>query len=212
MKLLITLVCLYFAGFATGCISTRVSSLVDPAYRDSSYGRILVIGNYSQIEQTKMSETKMVKYLQDSGIFAVANSEILPPLRKYSDSEIALVYKKYDLDACIIMFLTGDSSEGFYTSGMTNINHGIGYGGFGTSTVTTSVTSTHGSYEKKSYVDTRAELRDIRTGSLVARCETNSEQTSYPESYLGGSAESLMSSICEKMVAEFKKNKLLRKK
>ncbi len=212
MKPTITSFCLCIAFLATGCISTRVSSLIDPAYRDSSYGRILVVGNYSQIEQTKLAETKMVKYLLDSGIFAIANSEILPPLRKYSDSEMSLAYKKFDLDATIIMFLTGDSSEGFYTAGSTNINHGVGFGSFGSTTSTTSVTSTHGSYEKKSYVDTRAELRDIRNGYLVARCETNSEQTSYPESYLGGSGESLMASICEKMVAEFKKNKLLRKK
>jgi hypothetical protein len=208
-----------FAFFVTGCVSTKVTSLVDPAYRDSSYGRILVIGNYDKIELTKLSEKHLVKDLTDSGVFAIANSDLLPPLRKYSDSEIAVIYSKYHLDACIIISQTGEKSEGVYLPGWTNINNSVDYGshyggGFSNgTTVTTSVTSTPGSYQKTGYIDTRAELRDIKTGALVSRCETNSETTSYPNS-IGGNVSNdyLLQSICEKIVAELRKNKLVVKK
>ncbi|MEP7234381.1 MAG: hypothetical protein ABI778_03705 [Ignavibacteriota bacterium] len=213
MKSLIIAFSITTCALMSSCTTTRVSSLVDPLYRDSSYGRILVIGNYSRIGPLKMSEEKMVKNLQDSGVFAIANSDLLPPLRKYSDSEIAVVYRKYDLDACIVMYSTGDSSEGIYLPGWTNISNGVNYGGFGGTTMTTSVTASGGSFQKTKYVETRAELRDIRTGYLVSRCETSSQQTSYPGSLiLEENNEYLMTSICQKMVAEFRKNRLVRKK
>lgn len=202
--------------FVTGCISTRVTSLVDPQYRDSSYGRILVVADYSQLEMIKMVEKQMVQDLLDSGVFAVANSDLLPPLRKYSDEEITVIYSKYDLDACLIITPMGEKSEGFYLPGWTGINQNIdvnkGFGAIpGSTTVTTSVLSTPGTYENRSYVDTRAELRDIRSGALVSRCETNSEQTSYNTSTQPLN-EQLVQSVCEKMVEEFNKNKLLRRK
>jgi hypothetical protein len=213
MSRVLIIFCLWSAVFEVGCISTRVTSLVDPAYRDSSYGRILVIGNYEKLELTKLAEQHLVEDLKDSGVFAIAQSDLLPPLRKYSDSEITAIYVKYNLDACIIISMTGQTSNDYYMPGWTNIGNSIHQGYTGTS-VTTSVNQMPGHYQTKSVTDSRAELRDIKSGALVCRCETSSEQTRNSNDILssGSNNDYLMSSICKKIVEELRKNNLIKTK
>ncbi|MBS1903876.1 MAG: hypothetical protein JSS75_09245 [Bacteroidetes bacterium] len=195
-----------------GCVSTHVTSLVDPLYRDSSYARILVIGSFPTIEATKLAEQHLVRDLTDSGTFAIANTEILPPLRKYSDSEITLIYRKYDLDACVVISPTSERSNLVYVPGWTHIDNSIHQNTVGTS-VTTSVNSIPGNYQQTNYIGTKAELRDIKTGALVCRCETNSKHvTEYATSSSSSENDYVMNSICEKIVGELEKNKLLKHK
>jgi hypothetical protein len=213
MSRVLIIFCLWSAVFEVGCISTRVTSLVDPAYRDSSYGRILVIGNYEKLELTKLAEQHLVEDLKDSGVFAIAQSDLLPPLRKYSDSEITAIYVKYNLDACIIISMTGQTSNDYYMPGWTNIGNNIHHGFTGT-TVTTSINQMPGNYETKSVTDSKAELHDIKSGALVCRCETSSEQTRNSTDIFssGTNNDYLISSICKKIAEELRKNNLVHAK
>src|SRR5688572_2010225 len=199
----------------SSCLSTRVTSIVDLNYRDSSFSRILVVGNFEQLEQTQLFENEMVMHLRDSGIFAVANSRLLPPLRKYSDSEISAVYAKYSLDACLILSSMGEKTTMFQYPGWTSIdqkiNAGHRIGSFEKTTVTTSVSQHGGSTKTTFTVGTKAELRDVKNGAVVSRCEANSEQISYGSTSSPTIDNAIVGSVCQEMIGEFNRNKLLRK-
>jgi hypothetical protein len=154
----------------------------------------------------------MVKNLSDSNVFAIANSDLLPPIRRYSDSEVSVIYSKYNLNACLVISPAGDSSERIYIPGTTMADADVSRTpGFGT-TASASVMQSGGTNKKISYINTRADLRDIKTGALVCRCETSSEKTEYDNNPFNPSTDDLIKSISEKIVAELGKNKLLKKK
>ncbi len=158
----------------------------------------------------------MVEVLNDKGVFAVSNYDILPPLRAYTEAEKQQAYARYHFDAYITISPAGDSSESYYTPGMTTTSADVshrhdGFTGTTTTSASASTSTIPGQYKKTSYYDTRIELYAMGANSIICRCDANTSQDSSPGAERFSGTGSRMSSICSNVANELEKNKLLRK-
>ncbi len=74
-------------------VSSKIVSFKDPAYRDAAFSRILVRADYDKLDEMKKVESELVFLLNKEGMYAVANSTILPPIRNYTEEEKKECYK-----------------------------------------------------------------------------------------------------------------------
>ena len=88
---------------SASCSHNRVSSLKDPTHQDKKYQRVLVIGNFASNKVIKEVENQFSRNLNKSGVFALPNYQLLPPLREYSEEEIKTALDKDNFDALIVV-------------------------------------------------------------------------------------------------------------
>lgn len=146
-----------------GCVSTKITSMVDPMYDGTKFGTILVMSLHENSGLASRFESEMVEQLDDIGVKAFRNREVLPPLRTYTDEEKLAQYKKYGIDAVLII-----APQGANTSTVTVPTYSqsrAAYGG--RSAVAETITVGGDKREVVNDVSTQARLINIANGSAV---------------------------------------------
>ena len=64
-----------------GCASTKMTSFTDPDYRQTTFKRILILANTSDLERRLYFESTMAKVLLDVGVVAIEGFKLFPPTR-----------------------------------------------------------------------------------------------------------------------------------
>jgi len=203
----ISIMCIISVCFVN-CVSSKIVSFRDPTV-DVSFGRILVIANYDNFEAVQKIETLMVKEFKNRGVYAIANSSLLPPIRQYSNEEKLNVLIKEELDGYIIISPSGVNNATIYvptiskTDAKAKVYDNRVYG--------SSQTQTYegGARNVVSSIDTKAELYDLDNGQIVWKGETNTsiKYNAYGQSF--ASVDKVLSSFCVKIVDDLLKNSLL---
>jgi hypothetical protein len=194
-----------------GCVSTNIASFKDPDYDSQSFGRYLVIGNYEKFEMVKMVEGKVVAELTSNGVYAVANSKILPPIREYTDDERRNAFIKYKLDAYLIVSPAGVNNATLYVPSISTTNESASASGNRAHSSSSTVTTPGGEREVLSSVDTKAELYDFQNNHIVwkGQANTNIQYNAYGQTF--ATADNILDSFCSHIVDELAKNDLLKK-
>lgn len=193
--------------FISSCVSTNIASFTDP--NGSKYGRVLVVANYSDFGSMKMIEGMLVDRLDDHGVFAVAMSTILPPIREYSDDEKRSAILRENIDSYLIITPAGSSSGTIYLPSISSTNANVTATDAGASVNANSYQSPGGSRNVLSSVSTTAELYEFSTHHVVwkAQAETNIGYNSFGQTT--GDWTGICSSFCNNIVDDLRSNRLL---
>jgi hypothetical protein len=197
----------------SSCVSTKVSSLKDPDYRNKRFSRVLVIGNFDKIEMTKKMESELVSDLGERGIYAVANSDLLPPLREYTDDEKRNVFISEKLDCYLVLSQAGVNNVIFHVPSTMRTTASVDQSHIGkhkTIDARATATSTSGySTEVVESIDFKGDLFDITNGKLAWTCEANAalNRTSDGTSYAG--TDDIVSSVSSNIVDELDRSLIL---
>jgi hypothetical protein len=89
-----------------GCAHTKITSFVDPDFRDRTYKRILVSVAYDDLEQRQKAETRFVQEFEDTKAECIPSMQILLPTRRYSDSEMFGLLEENGIDAILLVAQT----------------------------------------------------------------------------------------------------------
>jgi hypothetical protein len=193
-----------FAGvLLTSCVSTKIASIKDPSYRNASFKRFLVIANYEKMVDVQKIESMLVKRLNFKGVYAIANSSLLPPIREYTEDEKKNAFITENLDCYLIISQIGENKSTVYIPPTSTTETEVKTSRHKVSETTTTVTTPGGEREIVSTIDTKAELYDIQNGNLVWRGEAT---TSCQPGVIGD----IFDSFCSNIVEELQKNYLLK--
>lgn len=108
MKLKIVLFVIVALLTLEGCASTTITSFKDPQYKTTTFNRILVIANFSNLQRRWRVETQLVKEFQRIGVFAIEYLNLFPPTRDYTDEEKINQLVNNNIDS-FIMIDAGES-------------------------------------------------------------------------------------------------------
>jgi hypothetical protein len=211
MKRRIVLIVLMAVGLAS-CVSTKVTSLKDPAYANHLFYKVLVIGDFKSIEVQKEMENRMVKDLADDGIAAIANYQLLPPLRRYTDDERLTAYRDNSIDCYLLIHSTGTTEGTYHVPTYTTANASVTANGNSAWGSGNSVTS--GGYSQSVLTDVgfQADLFDLNNGSPVCRCESNTHVNYNPNGTTYAGLSDIYGSASSNLADEIKANHLFYKK
>jgi len=210
-KFTISLLIISFTSFLfISCVSTNIASFKDPSYRNVSFGRFLVIANYKKIETVQKVEGMVVDHLKARGVYSVANSSLLPPIREYSDDEKRNAFIAENLDCYIIISPAGLNNATIYVPSISSTSASVSASRNKASGSSTTVTSAGGERDVVSSVDTQAELYDIQNGNIVWKGEASTEikYNAYGQTFAG--IDDVLRSFCSNIVYELEKNFLLK--
>lgn len=148
------------------CATTSATTVRNPQYDDIRFDKIMVSAPFQDLELRKQTEGEFVEDLRYYGVDAVAAIDLLPPIKQYSDEEIAAVIDKHDIDGVMTIALTDAYSEQGYvppttsTTGSTSITNSSIYS---QSTTTTS----GGYYVSKPRAEFEINLFDAGNAEVV---------------------------------------------
>jgi len=170
----------------------------------------LVIANYQKIEIVQKVEDMVVEHLKDRGVYSIANSSLLPPIRQYSDDEKRKVFIAENLDSYIIISPVGVNNATLYVPSISSTSASVSASRNKASGSSTTVTSTGGARDVVSSVDTQAELYDFQNGNIVWRGEANTEvrYNAYGQTF--AQIDDVLRSFCSNIVDELEKKSLLK--
>lgn len=105
--------CAFLWGLASGCtpVTTELHDVVDPDFRDKSYGRILLSALDSDLAQRTATETIFREKFAGLETVAIGSLDILLPTREWKDDEIFPLMKEHGIDAVLMIEETAFSQE-----------------------------------------------------------------------------------------------------
>ncbi|MFN0156968.1 MAG: hypothetical protein ACKVRP_02725 [Bacteroidota bacterium] len=185
--------------FLFGCVSTKVASLIDPDYHNKGFKRVLVIGNFANIDVMKQFENNTVERLKQRGLYAAANYILLPPLREYSDDEKRQVFIKEQFDCYMIISGQGVNNATIYVPTISTTQASVEAQKNRISGTSASVTNEGGARNVVSSIDTQGELYDFQNGRIAWRGSANSKIPYYYGSAMA-EPEAVFKSACMEIV------------
>jgi hypothetical protein len=151
-----------------GCASTSMTSFTDPSYRATSFSRILVVANISDLQSRQRLESRLVEEFRSQGIFAMEGMNLFPPTRTLTDEQKIDLLVQNNIDSYIVVGVGETGTQQVYipqtgsstkTKGSVNV-----YGNTGTYQEK-STTTTYGGYTvSKPWVQFDAKFFDVSNG------------------------------------------------
>lgn len=86
---------------STGCARTRITSFVDPDFRDTRYENVLVLAQHRELSQRRSVEEAFVKQLREAGVPARSALEVMPPTRAYTEDELKAMVDREGVDGVL---------------------------------------------------------------------------------------------------------------
>ena len=179
------------AALVIGCATTDVTAITNPQYKGLSLNKVLVSAQFQDLQTRKTFEHQFVQKLIHGGQDAVAAMDLLPPIKQYSNDEVAQILLKAGVDAAMIITLTDASTQqvyvpqSSYTTGSANV--------YGNSIYSTARTNTYGGYYvSKPRVRFEVDLLYAKNGDVIWKATT----------YTRGNAFANVDTISESLSAQ----------
>jgi hypothetical protein len=206
---LLFLSCAPMGAFIT-IVSSDIVSFKDPSYRDVSFGRILVRADYQKLDAVQKIESRMVQLLNNEGVYAIASSTILPPIREYTEDERNDAILAANIDSYIIISEIRINKDTVFVPPVSTTQTNTVTSRRNAYETTTSYTSPGYDKELIWSIETKAELYDFQNRRIVWKGETNTANTFDGYSLNSAKAEDIFESFCKKIVEELRNNSLLK--
>jgi len=107
------------AFLLVGCAATNISSVSDINSAKRSYSRILVLSTFQDLMYKQAVESAFRQKCIESRIRVRTGSEILPPVREYSQDEVSRTLADRNIDGLLVVALQGYWESHVYTPGYT---------------------------------------------------------------------------------------------
>lgn len=222
-RLLLSACLLLLCAESCARISSKAHSVTDLNYRDRKFSRILVIGNFEKLDQIKEMEYATVFELQLLGVHAAANSELLPPIREYSEDEKKKAYISGGFDAYLQLSEVGVNTVMYHvpivsmTTGITHVHgttplHKNTHAHTGSAVeIGSERTITSGGYSQEAIgsIDFKGELYDIVNGNLAWRCEASTSMLRSKHGNTWSADEDIVYSVCLDLVREMERSEIV---
>lgn len=143
------------AGLLTSCISSHVSSNKDPFYKGGPKSRFLFVMESGTPQDIRELETYAAEMFERKNLVAVPFTKALPPVREYTQEEMAELLRRANIEMYLRVSNSGASTAEVhipsvsYSQGSATAYGGSGYGG----ATGKSATVTSGGYSKKIVTD-----------------------------------------------------------
>ena len=121
-KLLIGLFCVAISG----CASTEMTSFVDPAYRNTTFQKLLIVARTNNLTQRLWLESHLAQAFTIQKVDAKESVLLLPPTRKFSEEQRRDTMVKYGYDAYLVVDVGETGVESIYippTQAVTKTSH-----------------------------------------------------------------------------------------
>ena len=175
------------------CASTTMTSFIDPAYRDATFKRFVIVVRSNNFTSRKWLESLFVEELTSQGIYAKESILLFPPTREYSKEQKQETLIKNKYDAYIVVDVGETGVESIYIP-PTKVTQGHTSGNKWTE-VTNLV---GGGTIEKPWAQVRTTLCDASTNDIAW----------IADSYTGGNGfanfNTVADSYCEKVIDQLK--------
>ncbi len=197
-----------FGLLLSGCASTRMTSFKDPDYEHSTFRRILVIVNTSDLEKKLYFESKLAKVFNEEGIYAKEGFKLFPPTRDLTKADKIDLLIRDSLDAYISVYVGESGVEQVYvppTSTNTKTEGTATISGDRVHYEEKSKTTVNGGYTiSKPWAEFYGKLFEVATGRTVW----------ISSAFTGGSAFSsfytVINSFCDQLLDQLVADKLVK--
>ena len=146
--------------------STKLSSYIDPAFKDKSYKSLIDIADNMNLNERQIVELMFVEKLAKFGIRGVRSIDHLPPTRQYTNDEIIDILIKSKAEGILYVNLTDRDVRSSYVPPTYSTDIELHEDMFGISGHST--TQQHGRYTVESpvvYYDVK--LIDMKSGKIA---------------------------------------------
>jgi hypothetical protein len=175
IKRRLCLLVVFSLTLAACAVTVKVASLTDPDYRDMKFKRVLVFGNFANLQIMEMMESTTVERLKEKGIYAIENYKLFPPIRQYSNEDKRQVIIKEKLDCYLVIAGKSYDSGTVYIPSISTTNvsaNASANQGRGTATT---VTSDSHEQEVVTSVQTEVQLYDLQNARLAWKGDVDSQ-------------------------------------
>lgn len=199
-KLITSCVLLIVSTLIGGCAHTSMTSYIDPSYRASSFKRVLVIANISDLQWRQKVESRLVEAFRDQGIFAMESLDLFPPTRNLSDEQKVKLLLQNHIDSYIVVSVGDAGAQQVYippTGSSTKTSGSVSVYGDNATYQEKSTTTTYGGYTvSKPWAQFDAKLFDA----------SNGQNAWMASAFTGGNAyanyNTVVNSFCDKTVEQ----------
>ncbi|MBK8167855.1 MAG: hypothetical protein IPK64_18065 [bacterium] len=177
-----------------GCASTKMTSRVDPAIVGNPFRKILVHGNFQDLDNREVAEDKLCEKIAAVSVSECVRAlDLFFPGRQYSSEEMMQVLAANGIDGVLVVQPTNSGTQSSYipqTSHTTGSASVAGNSVFGSSTTTTS-----GGYSiSKPWATYASSLYSVERGNVVWYATAQSSGNAY------ASWHDLIRSACGKTI------------
>jgi len=110
LPIFVMIFCMLAPATADAFRSTKQESFTDPDYLDFKPKAVVILVLSDNLEMRKIVEDRISSDFEKRGIKAFANSKLFPPTREWDNTQKAEIYKRYSIDAAIVVAF-GESSQ-----------------------------------------------------------------------------------------------------
>jgi hypothetical protein len=191
-----------------GCASTRMTSFKDPAYRYTTFQRVLIVVNTSNLERMLYFETQMVNEFSKAGFYGIEGYKLFPPTRNLSPTEKVELLKRENIDSYLSISVGETGVERIYippTGTTTSTTGSVTVAGNNATYSEKSVTEIQGGYTlSKPWAEFETKLIDVSNGNTAWLAT----------SFTGGNAfadfNTVINSFCEETLNKLKHDNLIK--
>lgn len=178
------------------CATTEVATIRNPAVSNIQYDLILVSAPFTDLELRRNTEQAFVAELSDYGVAALPAIDVFPPLKQYSETEIADEIARRGVDAIMSVVITDYYEDQSYVPPTTTTTGSASV--YGNTVYGQSTTQTHGGYYL-SHPRVRFDINlfDGNVGEVAWRATTFTAGNAF------ANASSLMASLSRSVVLEY---------
>jgi hypothetical protein len=124
------------------CESTQVTSVKDPLYANGIITRLAVYVKADNLNDRVNIENNVIDIFRQYNLVVYKTSEIIPPIREYTEAEVQTIIMKNKINAVLIIDITKKGSnhsnmtinQPYQTKGSYSYNRNTGNGSYNAST------------------------------------------------------------------------------
>ena len=150
-----------------GCASTKMTSRINPQCIDQCLKRIMVSGNFADLEQQEIAENKLFEKMQRyPQLVCVKSADLFFPGKQYTQDDILRILNENSIDAVLILQPTNSGATSTYipeTKRTTGSVFVCGNTAYGSSTTRT----TGGHSINKPWAHYEESLLSCETGDVI---------------------------------------------
>lgn len=164
-----------------GCASTKMTSRVDPAIVGSPLRKILVHGNFDDLENREVAEDHLCEKIATISVCECVRAiDLYFPGRRYSDEEIMQILATAGVDGVLVIQPTNSGTNSSYipqtsyTTGSASV--------VGNSVIGSATTTTQGGYSiSKPWATYAVSLYSVTSGNVVWYATAQSSGNAYAD-------------------------------
>ncbi len=192
-----------------GCASTDMTSFKDPSYASTSFDRILVVANLSNLDWRQQIESRLVQEFQEKGIFAMKGMDLFPPTRTLTDDQKISLLTENKIDSYILIDVGETGTQQVYipqTGSSTKTEGNVNVSGNTATYREKSTTTTYGGYTvSKPWAQFEAKVFDVSNGQNAWMASAFTKGNGY------ANFKTVVNSFCGKTVEQLIKDGVVKK-